>query len=330
VGFYNQEWSWIGIRRTLASSFETITGLDRDMILWPKLYMEDGLDLRSRLNCYSIAQRMSWASEREATRLEDRAYSLLGLFDINMPLLYGEGRKAFVRLQEEIIRKSTDQSIFAWNKPGLELSAISAAKLRQQSLIPDPRRLFARSPSEFQACRDVIPAPHIVETRSDQGYSLSNAGLQINVPVVIVKVDEYEQHYAILNCALQDDLSGPLALRLLTLPAEEGQNVYQVATPLEGRIGPVPLERIPADIAGTSVLLKTDPVDGFGRPYLSERTELARPIFRVHVDSEVAVVVQTTYPVEHTVSYFGRGDANRNFILSVRGRPGQASGVSCH
>jgi hypothetical protein len=57
---------------------------------------------------------MAWASKRSTTRIEDMAYSLLGIFDINMPLLYGEGLKAFKRLQEEIIRVSSDQSILAW------------------------------------------------------------------------------------------------------------------------------------------------------------------------------------------------------------------------
>jgi len=41
---------------------------------------------------------MSWAADRETTRIEDEAYSLLGLFDINMPLLYSEGERAFQRL----------------------------------------------------------------------------------------------------------------------------------------------------------------------------------------------------------------------------------------
>ena len=59
-----------------------------------------------RVKDYSVAQRMSWAAFREAERPEDEAYSLLGLFDVSMPLLYGEERKAFLRLQETIIAKS--------------------------------------------------------------------------------------------------------------------------------------------------------------------------------------------------------------------------------
>ncbi|KAK3695763.1 hypothetical protein B0T22DRAFT_478391 [Podospora appendiculata] len=75
---------------------------------------------------------------RHTTRVEDQAYALLGLFDVNMPLLYGEREKAFLRLQEEIIKRSTDESIFAWgypghlvpNRPGAGLLATRPADLR--------------------------------------------------------------------------------------------------------------------------------------------------------------------------------------------------------
>lgn len=66
-----------------------------------------------------VAEKMSWAAHRRTTRSEDRAYCLIGLFGINMPLLYGEGRRAFQRLQEEIIKRFNDESIFAWTRqPG--------------------------------------------------------------------------------------------------------------------------------------------------------------------------------------------------------------------
>ena len=64
---------------------------------------------------HSVAQKMSWASRRVCTRGEDQAYCLMGLFRVNMPLLYGEGRShAFQRLQQEILKTSDDESIFAW------------------------------------------------------------------------------------------------------------------------------------------------------------------------------------------------------------------------
>lgn len=74
------------------------------------------------INSASVAQKMSWASRRTTTRLEDMAYSLMGIFDVNMPLLYGEGQKAFIRLQHEIVRVSDDESIFAWTDSDLDES----------------------------------------------------------------------------------------------------------------------------------------------------------------------------------------------------------------
>lgn len=62
----------------------------------------------------SVAQKMSRASQRTTTRVEDIAYCLIGIHNVHMPLLYGEGVNAFYRLQLEIIKTSSDESIFAW------------------------------------------------------------------------------------------------------------------------------------------------------------------------------------------------------------------------
>ncbi|PPJ60847.1 hypothetical protein CBER1_07233 [Cercospora berteroae] len=78
-------------------------------------YLEDRWTIQNRA---SIACRMSWASRRKTTKREDQAYCLLGIFNINMPLLYGEREGAFRRLQEELIRTSNDQSIFGWRLKG--------------------------------------------------------------------------------------------------------------------------------------------------------------------------------------------------------------------
>lgn len=64
---------------------------------------------------YSVAEKMVWAAGRNTTRPEDRAYSLLGIFDVNMPMLYGERQKAFQRLQEEIMKRTNDTTIFIWS-----------------------------------------------------------------------------------------------------------------------------------------------------------------------------------------------------------------------
>ncbi|KAI3541558.1 hypothetical protein CABS01_06906 [Colletotrichum abscissum] len=87
------------------------------------------------------AVEMSWAASRKTKRVEDHAYSLLGIFDINMPMIYGEGSKAFRRLQEEISRETNDLSLFAWK--GHPQGSVGS----QMS-----RGIFARSPSEFSSC----------------------------------------------------------------------------------------------------------------------------------------------------------------------------------
>ena len=64
----------------------------------------------SPLSYFSVNERMLWAARRETKREEDAAYSLLGVFDIHMPLIYGEGRKkALIRLQKEIRESLKDE-----------------------------------------------------------------------------------------------------------------------------------------------------------------------------------------------------------------------------
>ena len=96
----------------------------------------------------SVAARMSWASTRQTTRVEDEAYCLFGLFGINLPALYGEGRNAFYRLQEEIMRTSVDTSLFSW---GIINPVNDEDIVRDCCDCPDDREhyLLASSPAEF-------------------------------------------------------------------------------------------------------------------------------------------------------------------------------------
>ncbi|KAI6019185.1 heterokaryon incompatibility protein-domain-containing protein [Pisolithus marmoratus] len=111
VRFFDQKWQWIGEKAGLADAVSEITRI-------PEEVLKEGLQKESSsVNNFqrpSVAQIFSWAADRIATREEDRAYSLLGLLGVHMPMLYGEGKNAFRRLQLEIIRTSNDQSIFAW------------------------------------------------------------------------------------------------------------------------------------------------------------------------------------------------------------------------
>lgn len=100
--FFNSDWEYIGDKKSLANVLKDTTGIPA-----PALDSFDSAE-------WPVALKLSWAHQRKATRTEDLAYSLLGLFDINMPLLYGEGVKAFQRLQEEIMRTSNDLTLFIW------------------------------------------------------------------------------------------------------------------------------------------------------------------------------------------------------------------------
>lgn len=128
--FYSQTWGVIGIKETLSFSISEVTGIPVEVIRTGDPSSE------------CIAHRMSWAVSRSTTRVEDMAYSLMGIFGINMPLLYGEGSKAFMRLQEEIMRTSDDHTILAWTQH------------RAHGKGPPYwlyRSLLARSPIEFSS-----------------------------------------------------------------------------------------------------------------------------------------------------------------------------------
>ncbi|RPD54423.1 HET-domain-containing protein [Lentinus tigrinus ALCF2SS1-6] len=103
VLFLSNKWKVIGSKHTLAELIEDVTGIGRAV-----------LTLEQPLEDVSVARRMSWAARRETSREEDEAYSLMGIFGVNMPTTYGEGRYAFIRLQEEILKHIPDQTIFAW------------------------------------------------------------------------------------------------------------------------------------------------------------------------------------------------------------------------
>ena len=116
----------------------------------------------------TIAQRMSWASQRRTSRVEDEAYCLLGIFDVNMPLIYGEGRKAFIRLQEEIIKRSTDQSILAWD----------------QSFTSGPS-VLASSPRDFPRIYDNDSEIVILDHNH---YTITNRGLLIRADLSVIEL----------------------------------------------------------------------------------------------------------------------------------------------
>lgn len=103
VLFFDQDWAEIGTKLSLSSEISGLTNVPEAVLEGTKSIDE-----------ISIATRMSWAAHRETARVEDTAYCLLGIFNINMPIMYGERERAFMRLQEEILKVTDDHSVFAW------------------------------------------------------------------------------------------------------------------------------------------------------------------------------------------------------------------------
>ncbi|MCJ1278410.1 hypothetical protein MMC21_006226 [Puttea exsequens] len=204
VVFYDKNWIEFGSKVSLEEELHAITGIKKYYLVNP--------------HGASIAARMSWASSRETTKLEDNAYCLLGLFGVNMPLLYGEGEKAFRRLQYEIIRYTCDESIFAWRNKGLSKSG-----------------MFAQSPRDFVESGDIIPVKlldiefpdkrfsHVVSMKRQTPYTMTNFGLSFEVPFryiceVTGQADgqkaEVQSCVAALACARSSSQEKPLAVEL--------------------------------------------------------------------------------------------------------------------
>jgi hypothetical protein len=192
VVFYGKYWNSLGTRKALAERISDITRI-------PKKILQEPLELEYA----SVAKRMSWAAGRQTTRVEDVAYCLLGLFDVNMPLLYGEGTKAFIRLQEEILKNSDDQSIFAWDTQ-------QDAPWDEASLLDSG--ILAGSPAAFADSGNIIPFP--VKAKR-QPFSMTNRGLRIELRLSLER-DELSQVYylALLNCQYENDFTGCVGIVL--------------------------------------------------------------------------------------------------------------------
>jgi hypothetical protein len=188
--------SWVDLTKTLS----TITDIPGDFLVGKR---------RVRSAC--VAQRMFWASRRETTRLEDRAYSLMGLFNISMPILYGEGlEKAFARLQREIVTKTTDQSILAWHSP--EMISYS---------------LLADSPDHFKASGPITQL-NKSPRQNRTSFSMTNLGLRITLRIKHPgPFQAGSSTEAMLDCGIENGGMSKISLRLHFLSNDfEGHPIF--------------------------------------------------------------------------------------------------------
>ncbi|KLO81079.1 beta transducin-like protein [Fusarium fujikuroi] len=192
TNIHEPESSFAKIRNDIVDLITQITGIDQTYLSAPPTSTD--CRLQSRLHVASIAEKMSWASKHKTTRIEDTAYCLLGIFGINMPLLYGEGTNAFLRLQEEIMKRSDDQTILAWYLP---------------EDAPDESGVLTTSLAAFANCKDFIPCDVGMPTPP---FQVTNKGLRMKLPV---SSDGFKDgRYGLLQCRTKQDPTTMIAIPL--------------------------------------------------------------------------------------------------------------------
>ena len=156
--FYDHKWTRFGTKDSLLDELAGITSIDSRI-----------LSHDVQLSTVPVARRMAWAATRLTTRIEDRAYSLLGLFDVNMAMIYGEGEKAFIRLQEAIALTSNDLSLFAWSGTPFQYRPGARPRLFYGMLAQDP--------SQFSTCLDLVNTNNPLNYHV-RAFSIANQGLE--------------------------------------------------------------------------------------------------------------------------------------------------------
>lgn len=201
--------------------------------------------------------------------MEDQAYCLLGLFDVSIPLLYGEGDRAFRRLQEEIVKETYDHSVFAWSEAYHSVSAWNET-LSNETLEVEhtgASSLFALSPRNFAGCGNFI---RWTAENGAPSYRLTNRGLEISLFFPRSRLDpaQANRRIAILQCRPEDDFLKALAISL-SEPGIDG-----VQTVMDRRDSPLDhcmrVSLRPEDMAGPfpTTIASTAP-----RPPSSSRTQ---------------------------------------------------------
>ncbi|KAG8668166.1 hypothetical protein FPOAC1_007541 [Fusarium poae] len=215
--FYDQEWNLLDTKAELVTEIENITKI-------PKVFLL-GWDFRRA----SVAQRMSWAAKRETKREEDMAYCLLGIFNISMPMIYGEGRKAFERLQLKIIEQTSDDSILAW---GICENNVDGRSTKVTK--PISAGVFASSPKDFSDCGRIVP--HDQNSNPSSIFTVSGGYVHTSLTL---HYNKNKTLYAGLNCRFQDDdLENVIAIPLYTSSSMNGYIRPQ-------KLGPVVVEKPP-------------------------------------------------------------------------------------
>ncbi|KAI0548470.1 heterokaryon incompatibility protein-domain-containing protein [Xylaria curta] len=256
---------------------EEITGIRR----WYN-YAFEKLNDKERYTDVPIATKLSWASGRRTARVEDMAYCLLGLLEISMPLLYGEGHKAFLRLQEEFLKKHHDPTILCrgFRMDYLETQSINSA-FGASCLAPTPLL--------FRGFRNVTPRKtYIVRPPQRMGWTVTPGGLHIELP--IVQVDTQNNVYlGMTNYCDSENRDTRLVIPIYKV---DGSDIYAYAS----TCGPFFLSRVGKvfNLAKLKEHLKTIYLDNSPPPLSSEPS--GGPILRMGALFEAGFVLDSVYP----------------------------------
>lgn len=175
VRFFDKHYHYIGSKQELSQEISTITGIGHEY-----------LTLRRPVEQASVGVRMRWASRRECTRKEDLSYCLMGLFGVNMPLLYGEGAKAFVRLQLEITKKLHDESLFGWYRQQTNGWRLTPSGDPQYSMLASSAAAFAATQKDDVIHQDLVKSTF----RYRHPYSMTNKGFELKLDLPSERMDK--------------------------------------------------------------------------------------------------------------------------------------------
>lgn len=162
VVFYRQDWTVYGTKSSLHKEISSITGIPVRLTTQP-----------GSLHDFTVAQKISWASKRQTTRPEDLSYCLLGILGVYMPLLYGEGTRAFRRLQEEFMKIGSDPTLFSWSPTNVSEFETTEHWDEHVPLAPCPAAF--QEAGEYRTIRPLRYGP----------WSMTNVGMRVEgLPIV--------------------------------------------------------------------------------------------------------------------------------------------------
>jgi Heterokaryon incompatibility protein (HET) len=195
--FFSQSW----VPLTMHNN-DKMPDVDLGIPLWQFISQITQIPVDQLLNfepgTNNIREKMVWASKRKTTRIEDVAYCLIGIFNIPLSIAYGEGQMAFYRLQVEILQRSHDRGLFAWN--GFPSSY---------------NTMFAAGPEAFFPLEgSLLTVEDNVAASADPTYMLTNYGLRIPLPIYDVDVVKDEK----LMIGILGNIKGNKTLAIVLKP----------------------------------------------------------------------------------------------------------------